>query len=584
VPFRACGDRWLCGAVAVPIDYAGKTPGFLKLAVQVLPSTGGVHRSAVVGLAGGPGQSALGFSDEIAGNMKPFLHTNDLIVYDQRGTGANALWCGKNIQTNPMPKPSDLTRCAQYLGKQAAYYSSQTSARDINAIRALLHEQKLTLYGVSYGTLVAQDYARMFPTHTSALILDSPVPVGGGDVWGRGSFAAIPGVLDYFCAGGCSWLNGQPISALFRQLLAKLQTHPLRGITYDGKGRPYHYTVTDDDLITIMMDEARNDIYSQQLPGAIVSALQGNGQLLYESTQEAQNNQAGESSSANDLSGALYWATTCEDMPEPWTARMDYAQRARSLRAAFAALSTASLAGFSRESVWNFSTLSQCIGWPTTSKPFGKYPYPNIPVLILHGTEDALTPLSNAQGIATHFPKAIVVTVPNVGHDVLDGEAGDCGSNAVAALAAGVPISSDCPAGTPISPTPPLPSNLDTVQAQDGGAALPEKLLNAAGECLTLGYQFVSDSTGLQGAVGGYYGGYVTLAPDRSGNLWTVTFHNYSCIPGVTLSGAIGYYGCCGAGSGGAFTAVGAGETDSLAIDTNGILTGPAGSLQIVFL
>jgi pimeloyl-ACP methyl ester carboxylesterase len=46
-------------------------------------------------------------------------------------------------------------------------------AKDIDAIRAALGEEQLSLYDVSYGTLTGQMYAERFPSRVRALVLDS---------------------------------------------------------------------------------------------------------------------------------------------------------------------------------------------------------------------------------------------------------------------------------------------------------------------------------------------------------------------------------------------------------------------------
>ncbi|KAA5831198.1 alpha/beta hydrolase [Saccharopolyspora hirsuta] len=46
-------------------------------------------------------------------------------------------------------------------------------ARDIDAVRRALGEEQLSLYGISYGTLVGQMYAENFPDRVRALVLDS---------------------------------------------------------------------------------------------------------------------------------------------------------------------------------------------------------------------------------------------------------------------------------------------------------------------------------------------------------------------------------------------------------------------------
>ncbi len=61
-------------------------------------------------------------------------------------------------------------------------FASIDTADDIEAVRRKLGVDKLAIYGVSYGTWVAQQYARRYPEHVERLILDSvvsPAPTVG---------------------------------------------------------------------------------------------------------------------------------------------------------------------------------------------------------------------------------------------------------------------------------------------------------------------------------------------------------------------------------------------------------------------
>jgi pimeloyl-ACP methyl ester carboxylesterase len=53
-----------------------------------------------------------------------------------------------------------------------AQYTTSVAVADLEDIRQRLGLRRLNLYGSSYGTRVAQHYARRFPDRTRALILD----------------------------------------------------------------------------------------------------------------------------------------------------------------------------------------------------------------------------------------------------------------------------------------------------------------------------------------------------------------------------------------------------------------------------
>lgn len=64
-----------------------------------------------------------------------------------------------------------------------AFYSSESVARDAEAVRRHLNLKKLTVYGISYGTIPATMYASLFPDSTRSLILEGVVFEGGSALW-----------------------------------------------------------------------------------------------------------------------------------------------------------------------------------------------------------------------------------------------------------------------------------------------------------------------------------------------------------------------------------------------------------------
>ena len=78
-----------CGQLPVPLDRTGAVPGTLTLNVKRVVAASNPTATAVVALAGGPGQAAIPVASEFASILGPSLATRDLLVYDQRGTGSS---------------------------------------------------------------------------------------------------------------------------------------------------------------------------------------------------------------------------------------------------------------------------------------------------------------------------------------------------------------------------------------------------------------------------------------------------------------------------------------------------------------
>lgn len=143
----------------------------------------------VVFVNGGPG--GRGVADVGDWLAHPLLQRQDLVLFDARGTGlATPALCsdlGQGVLAliaRDLDAVTDLHErtalvhdCLAGLpAAQRAAYSSAHMARDIDAIRRLFGDEKVSLYAVSYGTRVAQAYAVAFPQHLERRVLDSVVP------------------------------------------------------------------------------------------------------------------------------------------------------------------------------------------------------------------------------------------------------------------------------------------------------------------------------------------------------------------------------------------------------------------------
>src|SRR3984893_365707 len=89
IAFSPCGDsnNFACGHLTVPLDPSGGSPGTLTLAMRRHRAPVEGPNSAVIPLAGGPGQPAIPFPEAVLELLGPIAATRDLIVFDQRGTG-----------------------------------------------------------------------------------------------------------------------------------------------------------------------------------------------------------------------------------------------------------------------------------------------------------------------------------------------------------------------------------------------------------------------------------------------------------------------------------------------------------------
>src|SRR5205807_8442466 len=74
-------------------------------------------------------------------------------------------------------------RCKQVSGWLLPHISTADTARDLDDLRRLVGDSRLTYVGLSYGSYLGQTYANMFPGRVRAMLLDAivdPVPYSRG--------------------------------------------------------------------------------------------------------------------------------------------------------------------------------------------------------------------------------------------------------------------------------------------------------------------------------------------------------------------------------------------------------------------
>ena len=162
----------------------------------------------------------------IAKALAPALSARDLLVFDQRGTGAsNPLSCAAFESFAARTLGQLFEQCALQIGPARGAYTTQESVQDIEALRQAAGYERLVLYGTSYGTKVALEYAALYPQHVEALVLDSVVPADGPEPFAIPSFQAIGAVLGELCSNrACAEVTSNPLRDLAR-LNAQLRTH-----------------------------------------------------------------------------------------------------------------------------------------------------------------------------------------------------------------------------------------------------------------------------------------------------------------------------------------------------------------------
>jgi len=174
-----------CVSISVPIDRANPSLGTIDLAVARIQSRSNNPKPDPFTLiAGGPGQSAAGSFPSVARAFRHIRQDRDIILIDQRGTGeSNRLDCPPNSDdTDAFSFDAERIRklsreCVESLTTDPRFYTTSVAVVDLDDVRQRLGFEQWNIYGVSYGTRVAQHYVKRFPKRTRSLILDAVVPM-----------------------------------------------------------------------------------------------------------------------------------------------------------------------------------------------------------------------------------------------------------------------------------------------------------------------------------------------------------------------------------------------------------------------
>ncbi|WP_413495825.1 alpha/beta hydrolase [Shewanella baltica] len=178
-------DRLNCGFVTVPENPNKPDGKQIQVHYVVLPAVKNVnHEEALLAIAGGPGQSAIDNTAGFDAMLSKVRQQRDILLIDQRGTGrSNLLTCDEGAQS-PLSFDDDnadtlaeTQKCLAKIDADVTQYGSLNAIKDFEAVRQHLGYKKLHIYGISYGTRMAQLYMRLYPAHLATVTLDGIVPM-----------------------------------------------------------------------------------------------------------------------------------------------------------------------------------------------------------------------------------------------------------------------------------------------------------------------------------------------------------------------------------------------------------------------
>ncbi|QJE03180.1 alpha/beta hydrolase [Massilia forsythiae] len=392
-----------CLRLPVPLD-AARPGATLTLHVTVAPALReGARPDPVFVLAGGPGEAGSDVLPLLSTAFRRVRATRDIVFIDQRGTGLSGkLECDSgDADDSATDQQADaaMLRCIAASKAPFAAYTTANAARDIEQVRRALGYGRINLWGGSYGTRLAQVYARAYPGNVRALALDGVaapdqvIPAGGRD-----SQAALDQLFRQCAAdAGCS--KAYPaLRTEFDALVAKLDASAggfKLSLPDPRTARQVDTTMTSARLFGTMHGMLYAPADARRLPFLLHSAAQGRWQPFV-----ARRNLAADFSAEGSPATLMHLAVVCaEDMPR--------------LTPALAASDAAPL---TRAIVGRLPALCRAMNVPAA--PWTEPARIAAPALLLSGAQDPVTPPHRAASAARHMAHAQQLTAPNVGHGV----------------------------------------------------------------------------------------------------------------------------------------------------------------------
>jgi pimeloyl-ACP methyl ester carboxylesterase len=173
-----------CSTLVVPRDYDEPDGPSIELFVARIPAlTANPAPDPLVLINGGPGGSTVDLYLQTRQAFERIRRQRDILLLDQRGTGRSlaGLECDLPADFDLVTSSQDEIRanvhaCVAAFEHDPRFFTTSVAVRDLDRLRATLGIDSWNVYGISYGTRVAQHYLRRYGEHVRTMILDGVVP------------------------------------------------------------------------------------------------------------------------------------------------------------------------------------------------------------------------------------------------------------------------------------------------------------------------------------------------------------------------------------------------------------------------
>ncbi|MEW2068401.1 alpha/beta hydrolase [Streptomyces sp. NPDC007346] len=428
----APGADWRCTSVEVPLNYAKPSGETISIALIRKQARDKDRRiGSLLFNFGGPGGSGVEILPRAASSYGNLNSRYDLVGFDPRGVAASSgVRCRTDEEQEQAFRSVDLTPdtaaeeaafikdgadfgagCLRRSGKVLPHVGTSNAARDLDLIRHVLGDDKLSYFGFSYGTELGGTYAHLFPRNVGRTVLDAVVdPTADGIGHARNQTTGFQRALENYLKdrGQDPKAGSERIARMLAQIDGKpLPTSSGRELTESlaitGIVTPL-YSRTNWPALTAALDEAENKGTGDGLLHLADSYNGRDAQGRYDTQAHSQR------------------AISCADSKARPTV-----DEARALLPEFRRLSPV----FGPFLAWD--TAGWCAQWPVE----GEHETPETsapgagPILVIGTTGDPATPYEGAQRMADELGKGVGIMLTNKGEGHGAYGEGDCVTRAV---------------------------------------------------------------------------------------------------------------------------------------------------------
>ncbi|MCF2131705.1 alpha/beta hydrolase [Strepomyces sp. STD 3.1] len=406
--WQECGTLGAeCGSLPVPLNWADPGGEQITVAVTRLRAADPARRIGILFFnPGGPGNAARPWIRDMAEQVFPadLRARFDIVGVDPRGVGESRplIACDKpTSQLNGARYPETRADfdaliaynrevadgCRRATGPLIDHVDTVSAAKDFDAVRRALGEQRVSWLGLSYGTLLTATYAQLFPEHVRAAVLDGSMDhTIGSRRLAADEAASAEEVFGQFAA----WCQSDPSCALYgrdvrAEYRALLERSPL----------PAGASGT-----AVTADQLGFGTYAKLIFRSSWSQLAKD--LADARTDASAFAEAGAQSAA-------YRVITCHDMPTGDLGYEEFTERLAEVRR---------LSPTVRGYIESWDVQAGCLGWPIKpANPWGAIRVSGTPpLLVVAGKHDPATPLSWGKGMASQIRGARLLTWDGSGH------------------------------------------------------------------------------------------------------------------------------------------------------------------------